>query len=113
MLDQKNLNKQVINIGPDEEFVSINEVVKICSNISGSNLEPIYKKDRPREVKHATCSSDKARKLLNYKTEIDLITGIKNTYNYIKERGTKDFNYRYSIEIDNNLTPDTWKKKEI
>ena len=113
MLDQKNLNKQVINIGPDEEFVSINDVVKICSNVSGSNLEPIYKKDRPREVKHATCSSDKARKLLNYKTEIDLITGIKNTYNYIKERGTKDFNYRYSIEIDNNLTPDTWKKKEI
>ena len=23
MMDQKNLNKQVINIGPDEEFVTI------------------------------------------------------------------------------------------
>ena len=29
MLDQKNLNKQIINIGPDEEFVTINEVARI------------------------------------------------------------------------------------
>ena len=34
-------------------------------------------------------------------------------YDYIKEKGTKDFNYRLSIEIDNNLTPETWKNKEI
>ena len=80
MLDQKNLNKQIINIGPDEEFVTINEVSEICSNVTGSNLKPIYKKDRPQEVKHATCSADKARKLLNYKTTTDLYTGIKKTY---------------------------------
>ena len=57
MLDQKNLNKQIINIGPDEEFVTINKISEICSNITGSNLKPIYKKDRPREVKHASCSA--------------------------------------------------------
>ena len=54
MLDQKNLNKQIINIGPDEEFVTINKVAEICTNLTGVNLKPIYKKDRPREVKHAT-----------------------------------------------------------
>ena len=31
MLDQKNLNKENINIGPDEEFVTI-KVVEIFSN---------------------------------------------------------------------------------
>ena len=67
MMDQKNLNKQIINIGPDEEFVTTNRIAEICSNLTGINLEPIYKKERPREVKYATCSSDKARKLLNYK----------------------------------------------
>ena len=113
MLDQENLNRQIINIGPDEEFVTINEVVEICANISGSNLNPIYKKDRPREVKHATCSSNKVRELLKYKTKINLNEGILRTYNYIKERGTREFDYRLSIEIDNNLTPETWKKKEI
>ena len=113
MLDQKNLNKQVINIGPDEEFVTINKIAEICSNITGVNLSPIYKKDRPKEVKHATCSADKARKLLNYETKVDLFNGIKNTFNYIKKRGVKPFDYHIELEIDNELTPETWKKKEI
>jgi len=113
MLDQKNLNKQIINIGPDEEFVTINKVAEICSNITGSNLKPIYKKDRPREVKNATCSADKARKLLNYKTTVDLKSGISKTHEYIKERGVKPFNYYINIEIDNELTPEVWTKKEL
>ena len=113
MLDQKNLNKQVINIGPDEEFVTINKIAEICSNVSGSNLKPIYRKDRPREVKHASCSADKARKLLNYQTKTDLNTGILKTFNYIKKRGVKPFEYHINLEIKNELTPDTWLNKEI
>ena len=113
MLNQKNLNKQIINIGPDEEFVTINKVFEICSNITGSNLKPIYRKDRPREVKHATCSANKARKLLNYKTKTDLYNGVLKTYNYIKERGSKPFKYHINIEIKNDLTPESWLKKEI
>jgi len=113
MLDQKNLSKQIINIGPDEEFVTINKVSEICSNITGSNLKPIYKKDRPREVKHASCSADKARKLLNYKTKTDLKNGIIKTFNYIKQRGTRPFDYNINLEIKNELTPETWLKKEL
>ena len=113
MLDQKNLNKQTINIGPDEEFVTINKIAELCSNITGVNLEPIHKKDRPKEVKHATCSADKARKLLNYKTTISLQNGIQKTFEYIKRRGTRPFDYNINIEINNDLTPDTWKNKEI
>ena len=113
MLDQSNLNKQIINIGPDEEFVTVNKIAEICSNITGSNLKPIYKKDRPREVKDATCSADKARKLLNYETKTDLKTGIFNTFNYIKKRGPKPFSYYINLEIKNDLTPESWTKKEI
>ena len=113
MLDQKNLNKEVINIGPDEEFVTINKIAELCSNITGVNLNPIYKKDRPKEVKHATCSADKARKLLNYKTKVNLFDGIKNTFDYIRKRGIKPFDYHIDLEIDNELTPSTWKNKEI
>ena len=113
MLDQKNLNKQIINIGPDEEFVTINKVSEICSNIIGSNLRPIYKKDRPKEVKHATCSADKARQLLNYKTKTNLHNGILETFKYIKKRGPRPFKYHINLEIINHLTPDAWLKKEI
>ena len=113
MLDQKNLNKQIINIGPDEEFVTINKIAEICSNITGANLPPIYKPGRPKEVKHATCSAEKARKLLNYKTTVSLNNGIQKTFEYIKNRGTKPFDYNIEIEINNELTPKTWTQKEI
>ncbi len=113
MLDQKNLNKQTINIGPDEEFVTINKIAEMCSNITGMNLQPIYKKDRPQEVKHAVCSADKARSLLNYKTKVSLNEGIKKTFDYIKKRGVRPFDYNINLEINNELTPSTWKNKEI
>ena len=113
MLDQKDLNKQIINIGPDEEFVTINKVAEICTNLTGVNLKPIYKKDRPREVKHALCSSDKARKFLNYKTSTSLDEGINKTFQYIKRRGVRPFDYNIVLESKNELTPSTWKNKEI
>ena len=113
MLDQKDLNKQIINIGPDEEFVTINKVAEMCANITGVNLPPIYKPGRPREVKHATCSADTARKLLNYKTTVSLEEGIQKTFEYIKKRGPKSFDYNIDIEINNELTPKTWTQKEI
>ena len=113
MMDQKDLNKEIINIGPDEEFVTINKVAEICSNLTGFNSKPIYKKDRPREVKHALCSSNKARKFLNYKTETSLQKGIEKTYEYIKKRGVRPFDYNIELEIINELTPDTWKNKEV
>ena len=113
MMDQKNLHREIINIGPDEEFVTVNKVAELCSNVSGFNSEPIYKKDRPQEVKHALCSADKARRLLNYKTKTSLRDGIVKTYDYIKKRGTRDFDYNINLEIINDLTPETWKKKEI
>ena len=76
-------------------------------------MPPIYKKDRRHEVKHAICSAEKAWQLLNYKTKVSLKEGIQRTFDYIKKRGVKPFEYHISLEIDNDLTPDTWKKKEI
>ena len=113
LIDSNSVIGQIINIGPDEEFVTINKIAEICSNITGSNLKPEYYPDRPREVKHATCSADKARKLLNYKTTTDLYTGIKKTYDFIKKKGPKKFNYHVDIEIKNELTPKTWLDKKL
>ena len=113
LVDNKNVAGEVINIGPDEEFVTINKVAEICSNVTGSNLKPEYHPDRPKEVKIATCSADKARKLLNYKTTTDLHTGIKKTYEFIKNKGPKKFDYHVDLEIVNDLTPKVWVEKKI
>ena len=66
---------------------------------------------RPQEVLEATCSADKARKLLNYKTKTSLDDGLSKMIEYIKNKGAKKFRYHLDIEIINSKTPDTWKKK--
>jgi UDP-glucose 4-epimerase len=113
MLDDKEVVGHVINIGPDEEFVSIKEVAEICANVTGFNEPFIHMKDRPQEVKHAVCSSDKARSLLQYKTTTTLKEGINKTYQYIKKQGPRPFNYHLNLEIINDKTPTTWKDKLI
>ena len=113
LIDSKKVVGEIINIGPDEEFVTINEIAEICSNITGSNLKPEYYPDRPKEVKHATCSSNKARRLLDYKTSTNLYEGIKKTFEYIRKKGPKKFNYHVDLEIVNDLTPKVWLEKKI
>ena len=110
---QEKASKEIINIGPDEEFITIKELADRCSNITNFNGEHIYHNDRPQEVKFASCSSDKARRLLNYKTKFSLEQSIKLTYEYIKNRGAKDFEYKINLEINNDKTPQTWSKKII
>jgi len=108
---QDNLNGEVINIGPDEEFVTINQLAKEIANNLEFDLNPIYVKNRPNEIKFATCSSDKARKLLNYNTKTSFSEGIRAMIKDIKEKGPKEFKYNYEIEINNENTPSTWKNK--
>jgi UDP-glucose 4-epimerase len=64
-------------------------------------------------VKVATCSADKARKFLNYKTKTTLKESIRLTKDFIKKRGVKKFNYKLPIKINSKITPKTWSKKII
>ena len=109
----KSINKQIINIGPDEETITINNLAKLVANETGYNGNPIHVPGRPLEVKEASCSSEKARKLLYYKTKTPLTKAIKLTTNYIKNKGTKNFIYNLPIEIKSEITPETWTKKTI
>jgi UDP-glucose 4-epimerase len=111
LLTDKNVVSQTINIGPDEEFISINELYRLLSNKLKFNLEPKYLKDRPNEVKEATCSADKARKILGYKTSISLDKSLDKIINYINKKGPKNFEYNYPLEINNEKTPLAWKEK--
>ncbi len=108
---QKGISGEIINIGPDEETVSINELASTIAKLINFNLDPVYMLDRPLEVKNATCSADKARKLLNYETKYSLEKGLKEMIHYIESRGPKKFEYHLPIEIETNRTPQTWTEK--
>tara|TARA_Y100000816_G_scaffold17067_1_gene11162 strand:+ start:119 stop:1120 length:1002 start_codon:yes stop_codon:yes gene_type:complete len=111
LLLNKKINKEVVNIGPDNNFMSINNLYEILSNKLQSNLPAKYYKDRPNEVKYAYCSSNKAKKILGYKTTVAVEDSIQKVVNYIKKKGPKKFLYNYDIEINNKLVPETWKKR--
>ena len=110
---EKSISKEIINIGPDEETITINNLAKLVANVTGYNGDPIHVPGRPLEVKEATCSSEKARRLLDYKTKTPLIDAIKLTTNYIRNKGTKKFIYNLPLEIKSEITPETWTKKTI
>ena len=109
----KNINKEIINIGPDEEMATINDIAKMVANETGYNGDPVHVLDRPQEVKFATCSANKSRRLLDYKTQTKLKDAISKTCEFIKKQGVKEFKYYLPVEIKNDKTPKTWTDKLI
>lgn len=102
---------ETINIGPDEDVISIKDLSYKILKVLNSDLEPIFVDPRPQEVKFAHCSAEKSRKLLGYKTSVNLDNSIEKIANWIISMGPKEFRYHLDIEILNEKTPETWKKK--
>jgi UDP-glucose 4-epimerase len=111
MAFRDNVVGQTINIGPDEEVVTIIDLATRIANQLRFNLNPMFLPGRPQEVEHAICSSDKARKLLDYRTTVDLDTGLSRMIDYIKQRGVRPFKYHIDLEIVNERTPKTWTQR--
>jgi UDP-glucose 4-epimerase len=102
---------EVINIGPDEEYVSILELATTIGALLDFDLDPIFVADRPREVRYATCSADKARRLLDYRTTVSLEKGLQSIIDWVRLNGPRPFEYHLPIEIDSPIVPDIWKKR--
>lgn len=105
---------ETINVGPDEEVISVLDVAKEVASLMDFRLDPIFKPARPREVPFAYCSADKARKLLGYKSTVSLSAGISRTIAWMQKRGPKPFSYhKLDIEIESPKLPETWSRRLI
>jgi len=104
-------NSQVINVGPDDNFISIINLAEIIASILGFELNPVYVKERPREVRMANCSADKARLLLGYNPKIELEETLSDMINWVRSRGTLPFDHSLPVEIISEITPITWSDK--
>lgn len=107
-----NVVGHIINIGPDEEPVSIKElcntVLDVCDR---TDLVPMHVPGRPQEVRVALCSSDKVRALLGYETSTSLWDGLTKMHGWMKARGPKNFNYHLPLEFVTDKTPRTWTER--
>ena len=102
------VDSMVVNIGPDEEFITINELAVRLAKILDFNLDPIYMPGRPQEVSEANCSAELARANLGYRTQTDLDQGLRDLVSWIKAMGPKEFDYKLPIEFVTEKTPRTW-----
>ena len=102
---------QTINVGPDEDVITIEQLSEKILKVLNSDLKPIYVDPRPKEVAFAHCSADKARDILDYETSVSLDKSIEKIANWILSVGPKKFRYHLDIEIVNELTPKTWKER--
>lgn len=108
----KKANKQIINVGPEKEY-TINQLAKIILKAFDSKIKPIYLADRPREVKEAYCSAQKAKEMLGFKDKTSLTEGIEKMVKWAKTVGYTKPLYLKDLELENEQTPKTWSKKLI
>ena len=102
---------QIVNIGPDEEYITINDLALKIAAILKFDLQAIYMPGRPQEVKEANCSANKARKLLQYQTTTTLEDGLLQLTKWIMSKGSRPFNYHLPLEFITDSTPKTWTEK--
>jgi UDP-glucose 4-epimerase len=103
-------NKEVINIGPDHGEITILELANKVIQFTGFNGSPQFMQDRPNEVKHAYCSSEKAKSILGYKPVKALDECLKDM---VKSIEPKPFVYDFPLEIITERTPKTWVERLI
>jgi len=101
----------VVNIGPDEEFISIEALAFIIAKILNVEIKPIHLPGRPQEVFHANCSADLARNLLGYRTTTSVEQGLESLIGWIQEKGIRAFSYHLPLEFSTESTPKTWTEK--
>ena len=106
-----NIVGEIINIGPDEGTITIKDLAEIVAEELNFKEPPLFLPDRPREVKHASCSAQKAIDILGYNQTVDVRRCVRETIDYIKEHGVKEFDYSYPLEIVTEKTPATWKDR--
>lgn len=102
---------EVFNVGPDNEFITINELANVIGDVIGMEVHPVYYPDRPTEVKLANCSSDKARVRLGYNPTRTLRETVVEMVDDIKKKGVREFEYNIPLEIISELTPRTWSER--
>ncbi len=103
---------QIINIGPDRGEITVLQLAEMIRDLTGGTAEFQFMPSRPNEVKEAFCSSKKVRNLLGYEPKQSLRDCVAEMVLYIKEKGTREFEYNFPIEIEKGC-PDTWAKKLI
>ena len=74
----------IFNIAVGER-VSLNQLVSILKNLTGSSITPTYREDRPGDVRDSLADISKARTSIGYDPQIKIEEGLKYTLEWFKK----------------------------
>ncbi len=77
---------EVINIACGRR-VSLNQLLKILQDITGSYLSPVYEEPRKGDVRHSIADIGRAKTLLNYTPVIGIEEGLRKTVEFFRKQG--------------------------
>ena len=81
---KNNAEGEIFNIGGGSR-VSVNEVLDIIQNIAGKTAKIVYRDVQKGDVRHTLADTNKAKKHLGYIPEVDLKTGLKEEWKWLKQ----------------------------
>ncbi len=81
---KSNAQGEIFNVGGGSR-VSVNEVLDIIQNIAGKAAKIVYRDVQKGDVRHTLADTNKAKKHLGYIPEVDLKTGLKEEWKWLKQ----------------------------
>ncbi|MBI2136142.1 GDP-mannose 4,6-dehydratase [Candidatus Woesearchaeota archaeon] len=82
-LNREEVRGQAFNFSP-EKPLSVKELVEKILEISGSSLKPKVLNEAKNEIKEQYLNCEKARRLLRWKSKIDIDEGLRNTLEWYR-----------------------------
>ena len=64
--------------------ISLNEMIRELSNLTGRDIKVTYSTERIGDIKHSEASIEKAKSFLNYHPQVDFKEGLKRTVAYFE-----------------------------
>lgn len=66
--------------------ITLNELVQSINKILKKNIEPVYEKQRPGDIKHSFADINLAKEKIGFNTTIDFETGLNNTIEFFSKK---------------------------
>ncbi len=76
---------EVVNIACGRR-VSLNQLLRILQDITGSHLPPIYEEPRRGDVRHSLADLGRAKEILNYSPRVGIEEGLRRTVEFFKRQ---------------------------
>lgn len=86
LASKKNVETPIVMNCACNEQVTLNDVLRLINEINKSDIRAIYFEKRIGDVIYSYADIDKAKKLIDYTPIVNILEGLRKTYNYFLDK---------------------------